>query len=115
MTKWRCIKNCGACCHLEPAERPDLELYLTPSEFELYLRMVGENGWCINFDGQTRECRIYEQRPRFCRVRADIFQQMYSISPDEFDDFAISCCYQQIEGVYGKLSPEFKAYQQEVI
>ena len=114
MTKWRCLKNCGACCHLEPTERPDLESYLTPSELELYLSMVGEDGWCINFDHQTRECTIYEQRPRFCRVQTDIFEQMYGISSQDFHDFAINCCHQQIEGVYGTLSQELTRYKQQV-
>ncbi len=114
MAKWRCLKNCGACCHLEPSERPDLESYLTPSELELYLSMVGEDGWCIHFDHQTRECNIYEQRPRFCRVQTDIFEQMYAIFSEEFHDFAINCCHQQIEGVYGTDSQELTRYKQQV-
>ena len=110
--KWRCVENCGACCHLLPEDRPDLAEYLTPEELELYLSMVGEDGWCINFDHETRKCSIYEQRPRFCRVRSDIFESMYEIKPEEFNDFAIACCHQQITGVYGKNSPEFDNYKE---
>lgn len=114
MATWRCVKLCGACCHLEPSDRPDLDKYLSPEELERYLSMVGEGGWCIHFDHNTRECTIYEQRPRFCRVKPDIFQQMYDIDATEFNDFAIDCCRQQIEGVYGRNSQEIRRYNQEV-
>ncbi|MEO0521169.1 MAG: YkgJ family cysteine cluster protein, partial [Cyanobacteria bacterium P01_A01_bin.116] len=23
MATWQCVKNCGACCQLDPADRPD--------------------------------------------------------------------------------------------
>lgn len=114
MNQWRCLENCGACCNLDPSDRPELESYLTSEELELYLSMVGEDGWCINYDHETRKCTIYDQRPRFCRVKPDIFQAMYDIAPEEFSDFAIDCCNQQIEGVYGKSSPELNRYQQQV-
>ncbi len=113
--KWRCVENCGACCHLDPQDRPDLADYLSAEELELYLSMVGEDGWCVNFDRQTRKCTIYEQRPRFCRVQPDIFQDMYEIAITEFNDFAIACCQQQITGVYGEDSPEIDRYNQAII
>ena len=113
--KWRCVENCGACCHLDPQDRPDLADYLSAEELELYLSMVGEDGWCVNFDRQTRKCTIYEQRPRFCRVQPDIFQDMYEIAIIEFNDFAIACCRQQITGVYGEDSPEIDRYNQAII
>jgi hypothetical protein len=90
-----------------------LDKYLSSEELELYLSMVGEGGWCIHFDHNTRECKIYEQRPRFCRVKPDIFQQMYDIDATEFNDFAIDCCRQQIEGVYGRNSQEMRRYNQD--
>ena len=114
MATWRCVKQCGACCHLDPADRPDLDQYLSPEELELYLSMVGEQGWCVNFDRTARECRIYEDRPRFCRVQADVFQDLYGVEPDELNDFAIDCCSQQIEGVYGDRSLEMLRFQGEV-
>ncbi|HEY9675166.1 MAG TPA: YkgJ family cysteine cluster protein [Waterburya sp.] len=114
MATWRCVKQCGACCHLDPAERPDLETYLSPGEIEVYLNMVGEGGWCVNFDQSTRECRIYLDRPRFCRVQTDIFQEMYGVEPEELNDFAIDCCRQQIEGVYGDRSLEMLRFDREV-
>jgi Fe-S-cluster containining protein len=109
--KWRCANNCGACCHLDPQQRPDLDKYLSPQDLKLYLSMIGEGGWCIHFDRSSRKCRIYEQRPHFCRVRPDIFEQMYGVSAEEFDRFAIDCCRQQIAGVYGEESREMQHYE----
>jgi Fe-S-cluster containining protein len=115
MGNWRCVKLCGACCHLDPAERPGLDEYLSPTELEEYLNLVGEDGWCINFDQETRECRIYDDRPRFCRVKPDIFADLYGVEAPEFNDFAIQCCLEQIEAVYGDDSIEMSRYQQAVI
>lgn len=114
MATWRCIKQCGACCHLEPRDRPDLAEYLSPEELAQYLSMVGKDGWCINFDHLNRECRIYAHRPRFCRVESEVFQDMYGIEPEELNDFAIDCCRQQIEGVYGSRSLEILRFNREV-
>jgi Fe-S-cluster containining protein len=114
MAIWCCVKRCGACCHLEPSDRPDLGEYLSPDELEHYLSMVGEGGWCVNFDQTTRECQVYEQRPRFCRVQPDIFKHLYDIETEAFNDFAIDCCHQQIEGVYGKNSEEMQRYDRAI-
>lgn len=114
MATWRCVKDCGACCHLDPAERPDLEEYLSSDELEHYLSLVGEDGWCIHYDHQGRQCQIYRDRPRFCRVEAEIFEEMYGIEPEELSDFAIDCCRQQIEGVYGHRSLEMLRFDREV-
>ncbi|KYC40646.1 Fe-S cluster protein [Scytonema hofmannii PCC 7110] len=114
MATWQCVKQCGACCYLDPAERPDLDEYLSPKELELYLSMVGDDGWCVNYDKENRECRIYPNRPRFCRVETEVFQDMYGIEPEELNDFAIDCCHQQIEGVYGDRSLEMLRFDQAV-
>ncbi|QZZ23121.1 YkgJ family cysteine cluster protein [Leptothermofonsia sichuanensis E412] len=114
MATWQCVKNCGACCHLDPAERPELAEYLSPQELDLYLSMVGDGGWCVYFDHGTRECRIYPDRPRFCRVEAPVFQEMFGIEPEELNDFAIDCCRQQIEAVYGDRSLEMLRFGREV-
>lgn len=111
---WQCVKKCGACCHLEPQERPDLESYLTPAELQLYYSLVGEDGWCIHFDHSTRQCQIYADRPRFCRVTLPVFQDMYGIEAAEMEDFAIDCCCQQIAAVYGEDSEEFERFEQAV-
>ncbi|MEM0980977.1 MAG: YkgJ family cysteine cluster protein [Cyanobacteria bacterium P01_H01_bin.58] len=110
MAHWQCIQGCGACCHLDPSERPELDQYLTPTELEHYLSFVGEDGWCINYDQVDRRCRIYENRPRFCRVQANTFEDMFGIQPEELNEFAIACCEQQIEGVYGSASEELSRF-----
>ena len=76
--------------------------------------MVGDDGWCVNYDRVDRECRIYTNRPRFCRVEADVFQDLYGIEATEVNDFAIDCCRQQIEGVYGDRSLEMLRFDREI-
>ena len=114
MATWECVKQCGACCHLDPAERPDLDEYLSPDELKLYLSMVGEGGWCVNYDHTNRECQIYAHRPRFCRVEPQVFEEMYGVNPEELNDFAIECCRQQILGVYGDRSLEMLRFDRAV-
>ncbi|MEB3295503.1 MAG: YkgJ family cysteine cluster protein [Synechococcales bacterium] len=114
MATWQCVKYCGACCHLDPVDRPELEEYLRPEELELYMSMVGADGWCIHFDHATRECSIYDKRPRFCRVTVTTFSEMFGIAPDELDEFAIDCCRQQIEAVYGDRSLEMLKFDRAV-
>jgi Fe-S-cluster containining protein len=114
MTTWRCVKQCGACCYLQPSERPDLEDYLTPEELELYFSMVGEDGWCVNFDHLTRECRIYADRPRFCRVEAEVFHDMFGIEESQLNEFAIDCCREHIEDIYGLRSLEMLRFDAAV-
>jgi Fe-S-cluster containining protein len=112
VNKWQCVNNCGACCNLTPEDRPDLADYLSREELELYMSMVGRDGWCINYDRDLRKCRIYDDRPRFCRVNSGNFQRMYKVKAEEFDEFAISCCQQQITSVYGEDSSELEQYNQ---
>lgn len=111
---WRCVAYCGACCNLTPEERPDLAEYLTAAELETYLAMVGDDGWCLNYDKKTRQCTIYEQRPRFCRVNPDTFRDMYDVAEEEFNQFAIACCREQIAGVYGYRSSQMQQYNSAV-
>jgi uncharacterized protein len=111
MATWQCMENCGACCHLDPHDRPDLDQYLDPESLKLYFSLVGEDGWCVNFDPHQRRCRIYDDRPWFCRVDAQGYQAMFGIEPEELNDFAIDCCLQQIEGVYGDRSLEEVRYR----
>ena len=114
MKTWQCVQNCGACCQLDPSDRPDLETYLSDADLALYFSLVGEDGWCIHFDAATRQCQIYDSRPNFCRVGVDTFEAMYGVSADEFNDFAIDCCHEQITGVYGGRSPERKRFNQAI-
>lgn len=113
MATWKCIKNCGACCHLDPADRPDLETYLSEPELAEYLSLIGPDGWCLNYNHLDRTCRIYPDRPRFCRATPEIFADLFGIGSEEFNDFAIDCCQEQIVGVYGDRSLESIRYQTE--
>jgi uncharacterized protein len=83
--KFKCT-GCGDCCTGAPgyvwvnqqeinalAERLDME----SAAFEKkYVRKIGvrrslveyKNGDCVFFDGKTRKCTVYEQRPRQCRT-----------------------------------------------
>lgn len=106
MPTWRCVKQCGACCYLAPEERPDLDTYLTPEELQDYLNLVGDDGWCVHYNSEQRQCGIYADRPRFCRVQPDVFYDLFGIEAQELNDFAIECCREQIDGVYGSGSPE---------
>lgn len=114
MATWQCVKQCGACCQIDPGDRPDLEDYLTPQQLQHYLSLVGPDGWCIHFDHLNRTCKIYDERPAFCRVTPDTFGPMYGIEPDELNDFAIDCCRQQIEGVYGDRSLESLKFERAI-
>ena len=114
MATWQCIKGCGACCHLDPTERPDLEDYLEPEDLLLYLSLVGEDGWCRHYDHTNRDCTIYDDRPWFCRVQADSFERMFGVAADELNEFAIECCREQISGVHGDLSLEMHRFDRAV-
>jgi len=76
--------------------------------------LVGEDGWCINYDKAKRECSIYDTRPNFCRVEQETFQQLYNIEPDKLNEFAIECCEQQISGIYGNKSAEMDRFYEAV-
>ncbi len=83
--KWHCIGGCGACCRLDPALRAEALEALNPQQQQTYLAMVGADGWCIHFDTGALRCRIYAQRPDFCRVEnlVGLFQ---AGSCDSFED-----------------------------
>ncbi|MCS6960439.1 MAG: YkgJ family cysteine cluster protein [Pseudanabaenaceae cyanobacterium SKYGB_i_bin29] len=114
MAKWQCVKNCGACCYLNPEERPYLQEFLTPEQLELYYSLIGTDGWCIHFDHPTRQCKIYNDRPYFCRVEASVFWELYGVLPEELDEFAIECCYEHIIDIYGENSPEYQQFYQAI-
>lgn len=111
MAQWQCVKNCGACCYLNPVARPSLEYFLTPEEMAFYLTLVGEDGWCIHYDQSKRECTIYADRPFFCRVEAEVFLALYGVPPEELNEFAIECCREHITDMYGTDSPESQRFE----
>lgn len=110
MTLWSCMKYCGACCYLDPSQRPELDSYLTSEELEQYYGLVGEDGWCIHYQKETRTCGIYEQRPSFCRVTPENFKYRYQVAVKEFNEFAIDCCCEHIADIYGEESEEMIQY-----
>ena len=96
---WTCISHCGACCRLCPEERSEALAVLNDEQRRQYLSMVGEDGWCIHYDSGGRRCRIYEQRPEFCRVSQ--LGELFAIPAHALERFATSCCQQQIKTTYG--------------
>ena len=107
--KWQCIKTCGACCRIHPQERIEALEVLNEAQLKVYLEMVGEDGWCLHYDRASRRCRVYEERPDFCRVSS--LAKFFNISDEETDQFAIQCCLDQIRSVYGGRSNEMKRFK----
>ncbi|MBC7882022.1 MAG: YkgJ family cysteine cluster protein [Anaerolineae bacterium] len=112
MKTWQCVKQCGACCYLAPAERPFLEEYLDPDQLALYHALVGADGWCVHYQKVDRTCGIYETRPEFCRVNTTVVQEVYGEDPQDLDRWAIHCCTDHIDSVYGPESPEMLRFKQ---
>ncbi len=110
--KWNCVENCGACCKLEPGERQEAIAVLTNEERILYMSMVGDDGWCKHFDKVSRKCKIYSQRPSFCKV--DKMSSMFDVPDEMLDIFAISCCKQQIRFIYGGRSKVMKNFCKKI-
>lgn len=107
--KWQCISGCGACCRLDPSLRSEALEALDQEQRATYLAMVGPDGWCRHFDTGSRRCRIYEDRPDFCRV--DNLMRLFGAEGDEADALAIQCCLQQIrseEGGRGRVMRRFQ-------
>jgi Fe-S-cluster containining protein len=83
--KFRCTQ-CGNCCTGAPGyvwvNKEEIEalarrLSMSVEDFERdYVRKVGirkslieyDNGDCVFFDGESRRCTVYEDRPRQCRT-----------------------------------------------
>mmetsp|Transcript_175 Transcript_175/g.554 ORF Transcript_175/g.554 Transcript_175/m.554 type:complete len:199 (+) Transcript_175:59-655(+) len=113
--RWKCVKNCGACCYLDAAEREDLETLLSEEQMKLYQSMVAEDGWCKHYEKSTRTCSIFEERPTFCRVSKDELSKVLDFeSAEEFEDAAIDMCMDHIFGIYGPRSSEMQRYTSAV-
>ena len=109
---WTCISHCGACCRLAPEERPEALEALSDEQRQLYLEMVGPDGWCRHYDSGGRRCRIYDSRPDFCRVSS--LTSLFAIPAEDADAFAIACCNQQIRSIYGGRSLELRRFRRSV-
>ncbi|AGY58585.1 YkgJ family cysteine cluster protein [Gloeobacter kilaueensis] len=114
MKSWQCVQNCGACCYLAPAERPFLAEYLSAELLALYHSLVGADGWCIHFQKTTRRCGIYANRPAFCRVSPQVLQDLYGEDPDDLTEWAIHCCREHIDSVWGAASLERQRFEQQL-
>ncbi|KAJ0028884.1 hypothetical protein Pint_35519 [Pistacia integerrima] len=58
---WRCVEGCGACCKLDkgPAFPTPEEIFDNPEDVKLYRSLIGSDGWCINYEKNTRKCSVY--------------------------------------------------------
>lgn len=106
--RWTCISQCGACCRLCPEERQEALAALSEEDQSVYLSMVGADGWCIHYDSGGRRCRIYDDRPTFCRVSE--LGRLFDVDSDAIDAFAVACCQQQIRSTYGGRSPVLRKF-----
>ena len=109
---WHCINQCGACCRLDPMERIDSLELLSEDQLDKYMSMVGADGWCIHYDKSSKRCNIYSNRPSFCKVAN--LDKTFKIKQNDLNDFAISCCKQQIRFVYGGRSIVMKKYSKKI-
>ncbi|MCL2014717.1 MAG: YkgJ family cysteine cluster protein [Defluviitaleaceae bacterium] len=48
-------KQCGSCCQSIGGN-------------EIYRNLDNGNGICINYDAETKLCKIYPERPLLCRI-----------------------------------------------
>ncbi|CAN8237459.1 unnamed protein product [Cochlearia groenlandica] len=113
---WKCVENCGACCKLAKDfafATPD-EIFDDPDDVELYRSMIGNDGWCIHYNKDTRKCSIYNDRPYFCRVEPEVFKSLYGIEEKKFNKEACSCCVDTIKTIYGSDSKELDNFNRAI-
>ncbi|CAG7912155.1 unnamed protein product [Brassica rapa] len=113
---WQCIEGCGACCKLAKDfafATPD-EIFDDPDDVELYRSMIGDDGWCINYEKATRKCSIYADRPYFCRVEPEVFKTLYGIEEKKFNKEACSCCIDTIKTIHGPDSKELDNFNRAI-
>ncbi|XP_010423834.1 PREDICTED: uncharacterized protein LOC104708876 [Camelina sativa] len=113
---WKCVEGCGACCKLAKDfafATPD-EIFDDPDDVELYRSMIGDDGWCINYNKATRKCSIYSDRPYFCRVGPEVFKSLYGIEEKKFNKEAISCCIDTIKTIHGSDSKELDNFNRAI-
>jgi len=83
-------------------------------EYEQYVSMIGKDDWCVNYDQQTRMCKIYDTRPDFCVVKPEKMREMFEIEEEEINDFCAFCCREHIGDVYGEDSKEMDRFEQVI-
>jgi len=75
----------------------------------LYISMAGADGWCTNFDRDTHLCKIYDERPGFCRIES--LGPMYNVAEVELGDFAADSCRDHIAQLYGEDSTDLARFE----
>ena len=110
--KWICISNCGSCCRLAPEERAEAIGLLSEDQQKEYFSLVGQDGWCKNYDKSNKKCLIYERRPEFCKV--DNLTSIIGCGKDDMDSLAIEYCIQNIRSIYGGRSKVLKEYKKKI-
>ncbi len=110
--EWCCIKQCGACCKLDPYERVEAIQVLSEQDKELYLSMVGPDGWCKFYEKSLKICTIYNQRPSFCKVKN--ISSTFDLSTEDTNEFTIRCCKEHIKDIYGPRSKVMKKFKYSI-
>ena len=109
---WKCIEKCGACCRLDPEERVEAIEALDDTQINQYREMVGEDGWCINYNKHSRDCMIYDKRPNFCKVNN--LSKIFKLKEHKAELFAIECCRDHIKSIYGSTSNKIKRFEEAI-
>lgn len=106
---WGCVSKCGACCFIDPKYRPQVHEWLQgPEERKLFDSLVDESGWCKRFDHTTLTCSDYDNRPRFCRVDAPVWEEHSELGGAA--KLARQSCRYWISLVHGKRSTVLARY-----
>lgn len=113
MKSWTCINECGACCKFDLHDRENISKFLNDDDIALINSMTDKNGWCKNLDKKNMSCKIYDERPHFCRV--DNFSINFKEYLKKGDNFLINCCKQHISSVYGKKSPQMISFKKGIV
>jgi len=112
MKSWSCINKCGACCKFDLDDRAYLTNTLSNNDLQLINSMASKDGWCKYLDRKNKKCRIYDERPHFCRVSE------FSISFKGYlkngDKFLIDCCKQHISSIYGSRSKQMQNFKMAI-
>jgi len=113
MKSWTCIEKCGACCHIDLKYRENLTKILSQEDIKLIKSMTKEDGWCKYLDKKNMKCKIYDNRPHFCKV--NIFSNNFKEYKKKGDKFLINCCKEHISSIYGNKSEEMKRFKKEIL
>ena len=113
MKSWTCIEKCGACCQIDLRYRKNLTEILDQKDIELIESMTRKDGWCKHLDKKNMKCKIYENRPFFCKV--SVFSKKFKGYKKNGDRFLINCCKDHISFIYGKKSNEMIRFKHEIL